>query len=118
MQNGIKQLTLKKDEMLIFESDVNNKSLYLVKEGTLEVTKIKPSGRVVLGHVHPGELVGEMALIDEAPRSATVKALTDCVVIEIPKEHLDNILAKQPPWLKLLLQNLVKRLRNTSLKVK
>lgn len=118
MQREIKQLSLKKDEMLIFESDTNNKSLYLVKEGSLEVTKIKPSGRTLLGHIHAGELVGEMALIDDAPRSATVKALTDCVVIEIPKEQLDSILAKQPPWLKLLLQNLVKRLRNTSLKVK
>lgn len=79
--------------------------------------KSKNGQRVDLGKIKAGEFVGEMAHINKEPRSATVTAVTDCELIEIPFGSLDPILFSKPSWSKALFVTLSKRLKLTSEKL-
>ncbi|MDB5361757.1 MAG: MscS Mechanosensitive ion channel [Rhodospirillales bacterium] len=71
-------------------------SLFLVKEGLCEV--LIPDGDGTersVAHLKPGAFFGEMSLLTGAPRSATVRAVVDSMVIEIAKEALQPILSRR-----------------------
>ena len=73
-------------------------SLYLIAEGEVEITQASEEGHGsrVLGNAARGDLVGEMALLQNAPRNATVTAVTDCIVLELKKKDLETILGHNP----------------------
>lgn len=89
-------------------------SVYIVRKGELEAFVDQGPQIHLLGKVQVGEFVGEMAHLNEAPRSATVRALTDCELIEIPTGKLDLVLFSKPAWSKALIQTLSKRLKKTN----
>ena len=78
---------------IIFESGSPPEYMYVIQEGEVEIIA---SGKVVetLG---PGELFGEMALVDKQPRSATAKARTECKVVPI-NENRFRFLVQQTPF--------------------
>jgi CRP/FNR family cyclic AMP-dependent transcriptional regulator len=103
-------------EILIHEGE-ESKSMYWLKSGLLVVQKAdldNPAKMITLGNINPGELFGEMSFLDELPRSATVKALTDSEIVEIQKIKYVDILNSQPKWMQILISNLVLRLRKTN----
>jgi CRP-like cAMP-binding protein len=80
---------------------------YVIAEGSAEV--VRGSRRLaVLG---PGDVVGELSLIDGAPRSATVRALTPLEVLEISASDLNRLVRKSPGVRRRLLEALAGRLR-------
>ena len=66
---------------------------------------------VLLGTIRPGEFVGEMAHINNENRTATVRAISDCELIEIPNGTLDLVLFSKPVWARALVSTLSKRLK-------
>lgn len=102
---------------LLFEEGAPAESVFLVKRGELLAWKIKNGQRVDLGKIKTGEFVGEMAHLNQEPRSATVTALTNCELIEIPFGSLDLILFSKPSWSKALFATLSKRLKITNEKL-
>jgi CRP-like cAMP-binding protein len=111
------KISIKANQQLIKEGEHSN-SMYWVQQGQLVVTKKRLNEDVVLGHVFEGELVGELSFLDKESRSATVKALTDCELIEIPQETIDNIFKTQPKWLETLVMTLAERLRKANSRIK
>lgn len=93
-----------------------SRNVYLVRRGRLKACHQAGSSEVVLGEIETGEFVGEMAYINDEPRSADVLALTDCELIEIPAEHLDHELYRKPSWAKALMVTLSKRIKKANLK--
>jgi NTE family protein len=72
-------------------------SMYIVVSGRLVVLREDGStGHRVVGEVWPGESVGEMGLLARQPRSATVEALRDSVVIRLSEEAYRQIVAEHP----------------------
>jgi CRP-like cAMP-binding protein len=65
-----------------------------------------------LARLGPGDVVGELSLLDGEPRSATVRALTDMEVLEISAEDLWLLLRQAPAVTRKLLQALSERLRH------
>jgi CRP/FNR family cyclic AMP-dependent transcriptional regulator len=108
---------LSSNEILIKEGE-NSNSMYWVQTGQLVVTKKRGAEEIILGHIHSGELVGEISFLDQEPRSATVKALTDCDLIEIPQETIDGVFKKEPKWLEILVKTLAERLRKANARIK
>ena len=104
---------LARDEILFSEGDKAN-SVFLIKKGELAAIKNYGSNPIHLGNAVTGEFVGEMAHFNTAPRSATVKALTDCELIEIPHGTLDVVLFSKPAWAKALILTLSKRLNKSN----
>jgi len=105
--------SLEKDAYLVREGE-HSHMMYYVQEGQLVVIKRRPTEDVVLGHIYAGELVGEMSFLDDGPRSASVKAITDCELIEIPREAFDKVFSSQPPWFQTLVKTLTDRLRKAN----
>ena len=111
------KIAIKANQILMREGEHSN-SMYWVQQGQLIVTKKRLNEEVILGHIFEGELVGELSFLDKEIRSATVKALTDCELIEIPQETIDNIFKTQPKWLETLVMTLAERLRKANARIK
>jgi CRP-like cAMP-binding protein len=111
------KIAMKANQILMREGEHSN-SMYWVQQGQLIVTKKRLNEEVILGHIFEGELVGELSFLDKEIRSATVKALTDCELIEIPQETIDNIFKTQPKWLETLVMTLAERLRKANARIK
>lgn len=87
--------------------------VYIVRSGTLQAFR-RGDPPVLLGTIEAGEFVGEMAYINNHPRSADVVAVSDCELIEIPVDHLDHLLYRNPAWSKALLRTLSKRVKTSN----
>lgn len=99
---------------VLFREGEKASCVYFVKKGRLEALKKTGAQDVVLGAVVTGEFVGEMAHINGEPRSASVRAVSECELIEIPMNTLDMVLFSKPVWAKALVATLSKRLKSTN----
>jgi len=71
----------------IFQEGANGDAWYLILGGEVSVTKDMPSGPPhILAHLEPGDGFGEMALIDGAPRMATLHTVVDTILLRLPRE--------------------------------
>ena len=92
----------------IFVQGAQGRFMYVVADGEVEVLR---DGRP-LYLVPPGSLVGEMALIDHGPRSASAVAKTDCRLIAVD-EYKFLVMVQQTPLFALeVMRLLVERLRH------
>lgn len=92
------------------EGEVGDRA-YVVESGQVEVTTGQGERRVVLGRIGPGSILGEMAIIDEAPRTATATAVTACVLEVVTREQITERLKHADPILRLLMSIIMKRYR-------
>lgn len=82
-------------ELLFQEGDPAD-ALYMVQSGEFEVRAASDAdAEVILAHLGPGAVVGEIALLSGTERSATVEALSDCVVFELSQEAFAALRAKR-----------------------
>lgn len=98
------------NDVLLREGETAN-YVYILRRGQLKAFVVRGKMEVPIGTVEPGEFVGEMAYINGELRSATVSALTEAELIEIPMNALDLVLFQKPSWARALLITLSKRLK-------
>lgn len=84
---------------------------WLIESGELEILLTTPTGTRRLGTVGKGAVVGEMALIDDGERSATVRALTDVTCLEVTREAFRGLMKRSPPLASYVLQGLIAAIR-------
>ena len=72
-------------------------SCFILSSGEIEVLKALPGGERVLATLHRGALVGQMALVDRARRSASVRALSDTVALELSRDVFERLLGAESP---------------------
>ncbi|MES3036835.1 MAG: cyclic nucleotide-binding domain-containing protein [Bdellovibrionota bacterium] len=101
-------------EQYLFKEGEEAHCVYILRTGKLQAIKSSGNKNVVLGEISPGEFVGEMSHINKEPRSASVLALTDCELIEIPTGSLDMVLFTKPVWAQALVKTLSKRLKRSN----
>jgi CRP-like cAMP-binding protein len=121
IQNICVSETHAKDTILFFEGDPGNRC-YLITKGEVRISKFIPNiGEEALAVLKVGDYFGEMALIDNFPRSAHAIANTEIELLAINKTDLDNILIMDHELgFKLLwtfTKTLSKRLRETNEKI-
>jgi len=93
-------------------------SLYIVLSGRLKVMMSDADGKeVILNILGPGEFFGEMGLIDDAPRSASVVAIEPCELLSISKRDFKRCLADNFEMTMALMRGLVRRLRDADRKI-
>lgn len=102
-------------EQLMHQGDAAA-SLFVILEGSVTVLREHPhlSRPVPLADLGPGEIVGEMGLLDGEPRSATVTALEATVAIEVAEAAVRRCVAADPDLYGRLLRVLSRRLRSTN----
>jgi len=86
---------------------------YLIDKGKVQIEMEHKDGSVsVIATRGPGTMIGEMSLVDNAPRSATVRAIEDCNLIEISKEDFSRRLEASDPVVRMTTQVILTRLRD------
>jgi signal transduction histidine kinase len=101
-------LSLRDGELLCAQG-AEGDSFYIVLEGLLQVFR----GDRVIAAIEPYECVGELALLDAAPRSATVRALGNATLLEVPSETFNTYLRNEPETLVAIMRTVAGRLRRT-----
>jgi CRP/FNR family cyclic AMP-dependent transcriptional regulator len=106
-----------RNSVILFEDDPGD-ALYVVAQGQVKVVLIGEDGReVILSVMGEGDFFGEMALIDDEPRSAHVIAMEDSSLLVIRREDFQGQLQQTPGIALALLRELSRRLRRVDEKV-
>lgn len=87
-------------------------SAFILEEGEIEIRANQHDRSVVLAVLGPGAILGEMAMIDAAPRTATAIALCDCRLLTLDRAQLAERIAASEPIIRALLQGTLQRYRS------
>ncbi len=98
--------------VIMRQGEAGNRA-YIIEEGLVKIVVEHPNGkRQNVGTRGPGSMIGEMALVDGAPRTATVTAIEDCTLLPITQEDFSNRLKNSDPVLKMTTQVILARYRD------
>ena len=98
---------------LIFSEGDMADSAYLIETGAVEISLGRDGIRQVLALLGPGEVFGEMGIIDNLPRSATATAAEACRLVVVSAEQIQQVVARSDPFFAELMRKLVGRLRDS-----
>ncbi|HVF34579.1 MAG TPA: EAL domain-containing protein, partial [Candidatus Saccharimonadia bacterium] len=84
---------------------------FLIESGLIEILTGSAGESVALAQIGPGDLLGEMAVIDASPRTATARAVTDCVLVAIDRTSIHERLDAADPVVRALIRGQLQRYR-------
>jgi signal transduction histidine kinase/predicted CoA-binding protein len=108
----VEEVKLSQGDLLFAQGSAGDKA-YIVKDGEVEILKHSQGRDVLLAVRKSGEVIGEMSLLQEASRSASVKARTETTLLAISHENLDQMIDNSPSAARALLDTIVARLQST-----
>ena len=97
-------------ETLFREGDPPD-GLYLIRRGSVTISRTIAGREVVLSYLSAGNYVGEMALLSQSPRTATVKAAVTTEAVVLDADVFKRVLARNPKWREDMEQRFLDRLR-------
>ena len=102
----------------VFHEGDDSDACYIVKDGSFRVTREHSDGRAItLATLGPGEIFGELAMLDGDQRSASAEALTDGDLLALPANDVRALLARHPEISLKLVAGLVRRLRAANVRL-
>lgn len=110
----VTEVELKAGEQLFAEGGPGDKA-YVIKTGEIEILKKSGGKNVLLAVRKSGEVIGEMSLLEQAPRFASGVARADSSMLAISHDKLDELLNTSPSAARSLLFTITSRLRSTEL---
>lgn len=114
---GSARRSFPKGRTIVAEGEASQ-SMYILLAGRAKVQRSDSEGKeVILAVLGSGEFFGEMSLIDDAPRSASVVTLESCEFMSISKEAFKSMLLQSPEMCMSVMRGLVKRLREADHKI-
>ena len=100
-----------KPGQIIFAQGESGDEAFLIETGKVEIAVGDGTAELVIAVVNAGELVGEMALVDQAERMATARAIAKTTCVVVPKRIFDRVLKQSNPIVVSMLNSLLRRLR-------
>jgi len=92
----------------VFVENMPGESLYLIEEGEIDISKMLSEGdEQLLVTIGPGEVFGELAILDKAPRSATARVSKDVVLWRLEREDFEVLCDDHPVSALRFVRNLV-----------
>lgn len=101
-------VTFEKDDIIFCEHEPGD-TFYLIQTGRVQIVKIMEDLEKNLDILHPGEIFGEMAILEDSPRSATAIALDQCKLLEFNQENFEVLMQGNPQIALKLLKLFTKR---------
>lgn len=98
--------------VICYEGEIEH-LFYIIQDGTVAFTKKMAEDEQFLGVKGRGEFFGELGILDNAPRAATVYATSDCSLIEIDGETFDDIIARYPSAARAIMRGITRSIRDT-----
>ena len=115
--SAVNRRNVPRGTIVIVEGDPTD-SLYIIISGRLKVMMSDAEGKeVILAMLGPGEFFGEMGLIDDNPRSASVIAIEPCELLAVTKRAFRKCLVENANLAMAVLRVLVRRLREADRKI-
>ena len=111
MSIASKIVSFKKGALIFSEGDSSDVA-YIIDKGKVEVFIANGDTEVSVSTLDQGQIFGEMGVIDESPRSASARALTDCVLSLVKKEQLQERITSSDPVVRLVIRRLLSRVRS------
>jgi len=109
--NKVERHILKKGDAMIEIGDKSD-SVFIIRDGWVKIViPEKKEGEIVLNHLGPGEFVGELSLIDQKPRSASVIALSKVEALELSRKDFLDVLNGFPMMGLYVISNISSRMR-------
>ena len=104
-----KEVPFEEGNVIIKQGEIGD-CLYLVIEGNVRVV----TGDQELVHLGKGECFGEMSLLDSEPRSASIQAVTDVILLRITQDDFFSMMSERPKITNEILTVLTRRLRDAN----
>lgn len=104
------QLHLEPGDYLFRQGDEGS-SAFIVESGRLRITAQRRGLEVTLNELGAGEMLGELALLDTGPRTASAVAVTACTLTVVTRSHIEERINRAEPVLRLLLKQAMRHLR-------
>jgi len=103
-------LALKGGAHLFNAGDATNGKMYVLLEGQAEVLV----NDMMVELVQPGAVIGELAMIDQEPRSATIRCVKDCSFAEVDEERFFYLIQRTPGFALEVMKVMASRLRRAN----
>lgn len=100
-----------KPGQVIFAQGDHGEEAFLIESGKVEIAVGDGTAELVIAIINAGELVGEMALVDQSVRMATARAAIKTTCIVVPKRIFDRVLKQTNPIVVSMLNTLIRRVR-------
>ncbi len=105
------QTRFKTGQHLFLQGD-DGDSAFIIESGTVEVYITKADKKLIIATLVAGDLLGEMAIIDSLPRTASACALEDTTVIVIPRDYVQQKIKLSDPTVRFFLEIIMERYRD------
>lgn len=113
LTQSLRELYFDPGEIVFHDGDEGD-TMYLIWSGKIAIVKGDLASPVILSYRGPGEIFGEMAILEHQPRSATIVALDRLRVLEINRQRFDQLLRETPSVSRSIMELLSSRLRKVS----
>ncbi|MGI5055807.1 Crp/Fnr family transcriptional regulator [Treponema socranskii] len=95
---------------MIFSESQNGPDMFIIQEGQVKISKVVDGNEVTLAMLKKGDMFGEMALLENKPRSASAIAHEPCKLMAVNRQNFDLMVATQPQLISRLTTMLADRL--------
>lgn len=83
-------------DTMIFSESQNGAEMFIIQSGEIQISKVVQGNEVTLAVLKKGDMFGEMALLENKPRSASAIARTDCVLMVVNRSNFNQMVSTQP----------------------
>jgi CRP-like cAMP-binding protein/Pyruvate/2-oxoacid:ferredoxin oxidoreductase delta subunit len=112
LENRVKLLTYKQGDIIFREGEVGN-SLYIIRSGFVKVSKKQEDKEKIIAYICHGNYFGEMALVEDEKRSATISAFTKTEVIQVLKDDFNDLIKSESNMSEMIQDLMIERKLNT-----
>ncbi|MGE4221562.1 MAG: cyclic nucleotide-binding domain-containing protein [Alphaproteobacteria bacterium] len=99
---------------LLFEQGAVGDSAYVIIAGSAEVLMDAPGGAITVATIDQHQIVGEIAILCDVPRTATVRAVSDLIALRVSKDHFFRLIEEFPQMAVEIMRELAHRLEATT----
>jgi CRP-like cAMP-binding protein len=101
--------TYEKDDMIFAEGEPAEE-IFIIKRGSVKIARVSGNGEILLEIIKPGDVFGEMALLEAKPRSASAMAHESCELMVVNQANFDQMIKTQPQLITKLITLLAERI--------
>ncbi len=83
-------------DTMVFSEGMPGSELYIIQKGSVKITKIVDNNEVLLAVLKPGDIFGEMAILENKPRVASAVAFEDAYLLAVNKANFERMVQTQP----------------------
>ncbi len=103
-----------REGVCLFREGQDGTGAFIIESGRVELTRRVRGSQTLLAIAGPGELIGEMALIDGEPRSATAITTTETILLAIPAREFSSRMEQLDPVTRMILKKMTRLVRRAN----